>query len=76
MSIALFALLLLSAEPQAADAVIVAPREFIPALQPLIEHRQQQGHRFAFVSSGGSAADIRMGVRRAAAGGGLKLGRV
>jgi hypothetical protein len=65
--------LLLSADVPAADAVIVAPREFLPALQPLVEHRQQQGHRFAYVPNTGSAAEIRAGIRRLAAGGGLKF---
>src|SRR5262245_56992685 len=72
MSLIVVSWLLLTADAQPPDAVIVAPREFLPALQPLIEHRQQQGHRFEFVSSSGSAADVCAGIRRAAAGGGVK----
>src|SRR5215831_7871522 len=72
MSFALIAFLLIAADAQSPDAVIVAPREFVPALQPLIEHRQQQGHRFAYVSGGGSAESIRGGIRRVAASGALK----
>src|SRR5688572_26807305 len=69
---ALLALLLLSADAQPFDAVIVGPREFLPALQPLIAHRQAQGHRFAYVPNVGSADDMRSGIRKAAVGGALK----
>src|SRR5438876_792811 len=68
----LLACMLLAIDPPPVDAVIVAPREFLPALQPLVDHRQQQGHRFAYLSNGGSAAEIRAGIRRIAAGGQLK----
>src|SRR5438132_1668306 len=64
--------LLLAAEASPPDAVVVAPREFLSALQPWIEHRQQQGHRLAYLASGGTAAEIRAGIRKAAAGGALK----
>ncbi len=67
---------LISAEvsrPEAApDAVVIAPREFMQALQPLVEHRQRQGHRLAHIANGGSAAEIRAGLRKVAAGGALK----
>ena len=43
MSSVFLALLLLAADPLPADAVIVAPREFFPALQPLVDHRQDAG---------------------------------
>src|SRR5947208_1110908 len=68
----LLACMVLAIDPPPVDAVIVAPREFLPALQPLVDHRQQQGHRFAYLSNGGSAAEIRAGIRRIAAGGKLK----
>jgi hypothetical protein len=71
MLTALVASLLLAADAPP-DAVIVAPREFLPALQPLIEHRQRQGHRFVHVPNAGSASDIRNAIRSVAAGGGLK----
>ena len=67
MSSALLALLLFTAEPQPALALVVAPREFLPALQPLIEHRQAQGIRFGYVSSTSTADEIRTQIRRAAA---------
>lgn len=72
MSSALLALMLLAADPPAADAVIVAPREFYPALQPLIDHRQEQGHRFALMSNSGTAEQIRAAIRKVAASGELK----
>src|SRR5215211_5217178 len=72
MSFALWACLIFSADPQPADAVIVAPREFLAALKPLIEHRQQQGHRFAYVPAGASCEQTRAAIRGVASGGGLK----
>jgi peptidase C25-like protein len=72
MSSVFLACLLVAAEPQPVNAVIIAPREFLPALQPLVEHRQQQGHRFAYLSNTGSPADIRAGIRKLAAAGDLK----
>src|SRR5262245_12159659 len=59
--------------PEAApDAVVIAPREFVTALQPLVEHRQRQGHRLAYLANSGSAAEIRAAIRKAAGGGALK----
>ena len=66
MSCTFLALLLLTAEPLAADAVIVAPREFLPALQPLVEQRQKQGHRFVYVPNGPTPEAIKSGLREAA----------
>jgi hypothetical protein len=63
---------LLAAEPLPADAVVVAPREFYPALQPLIDHRREQGHRFALMSNAGTADEIRAAIRKVAKGGELK----
>jgi hypothetical protein len=63
---------LIAADSTPVDAVIVAPREFLPALQPLVDHRQQQGHRFAYVPTSSSATEIRAGIRRWATGGNLK----
>ena len=70
-SIAL-ALCLFTADALPPDAVVVAPRAFLPALQPLLEHRNAQGHRFAFVSNAGTAADIRAAIQKHAEGGELK----
>ena len=78
------AFLLLAAEtpitadtPRAAapDAVIVAARDFLPALEPLIQQRQRQGHRLALVPAGQSAEATRRAIRQVAAdaGGNLKF---
>src|SRR6185369_9903638 len=55
-----------------ADAVIVAPREFLPALNPLIEYRQKQGRRFAYVPTSVRTDEIRTAIRNIARGGELK----
>src|SRR5262245_50484574 len=68
MSFLLVACSLLAAD-QAADAIVVAPREFLSALQPLVDHRQRQGHRFVYVPGNSSAENIRAGIRKAAASG-------
>lgn len=67
MPIWTLALLLLTAAPEPIDTVVVCPREFIPALDPLLAHRFAQGHRIAYVPSTHSALEIRAAVRRAAA---------
>jgi len=72
MASVLLAFFLVSADVPPVDAVVVAPREFLPALQPLIEHRQRQGHRFVHVPDNRSAAQIKAAVRQTAVGGGLK----
>jgi hypothetical protein len=69
---ALVAFVLYSADAPPIDAVVVAPREFLPALEPLAAQRTKQGHRLAYISNTGSAEDIRGAIRRAAAAGGLK----
>src|SRR5437867_2390651 len=69
---AIVACWLVAAEGSPPDAVVIAPREFLAALQPWVEHRQQQGHRLAYIASGGTAPEIRATVRKAAASGGLK----
>ncbi len=68
MSSALLSLLLLAAEPLPVrpDAIVVAPREFLPALQPLVDHRRRSGHEFVYVSNLGSPETIRAGIREAA----------
>ena len=72
MSSALVALLLFAADAPPADVVLVAPREFLPALKPLIDHRQAQGHRFGYLSCTQPADAIRAAIRKEAAAGGLK----
>lgn len=54
------------------DAVIIAPREFLPALTPLIEFRQKQGRRFAYVPTSSRADDLRAAIRSLARGRELK----
>lgn len=66
MSCTYLALLLLAADPLAADAVIVAPREFLPALEPLVAQRQKQGHQFVFVPTAATPEEVRGGIRAAA----------
>jgi hypothetical protein len=68
----LFSWMLVAAESSPVDAVIVAPRDFLPALQPLVEHRQQQGHRFGYIPTSGSPDEIRAAIRKTAAGGTLR----
>jgi hypothetical protein len=59
-------------ETARADAAIVAPREFLPALDPWVRHRQEQGHRFVYIPNTGTKDDIRAAIRKAAAETGLK----
>ena len=73
MSSALLALLLFSADPQAADVALVAPRDMLPALQPLVDHRQAQGRRFTHITSTQSPEAIRAAIRTAARSGDLKF---
>ncbi len=54
------------------DAIVVCPKEFVPALDPLLAHRHAQGHRFAYVPSTWSPVEIRDAIRKAAKSGGLK----
>ncbi len=54
------------------DVVVVAPREFVAALQPWAEHRQAQGHRLVHVLNSGTPEQIRSSIRKVAAGGALK----
>ncbi len=49
------------------DTVVVCPEAFRAELAPWIAHRTAQGHRFAMVSSAGSADAVRGRVRRIAA---------
>jgi hypothetical protein len=55
-----------TAEPPApalpADAVVIASRAMLPALEPLLNHRRQQGHRFVWLEPHGSAAALRQAI--------------
>lgn len=64
-------LMLLGAEPLA-DTVVVCPEVFRKALTPWVQHREEQGHRFAFVSNEQSSAAIRDDIRKLAKLGGLR----
>ncbi|MBI2477776.1 MAG: hypothetical protein HYV60_03745 [Planctomycetia bacterium] len=55
-----------------ADTVVVCPSAFREALQPWVQHREEQGHRFAFVSNEQSSHAIRDDIRKLAASGGLR----
>jgi hypothetical protein len=59
-------------DPDAPDAVIVCPKSFIPALDPLLAHRFAQGHRFAHIPNTWKPEEIRAGIRKAAERGNLK----
>jgi len=54
------------------DAIVVCPKEFVPALDPLLAHRHAQGHRIAYVPNTWSPTEIRDAIRKAAKAGGLK----
>src|SRR5262245_39488936 len=56
-----------------ADAVVVAPRDFLPALNPLIEYRQTQGHRFVYVPTSSRPDEIRTAIHNPARQGELKF---
>jgi hypothetical protein len=54
------------------DAVVVCPKSFVPALEPLLAHRHAQGHRFVYIPNTWTAEQIRTGIRETAKKGGLK----
>ena len=62
----LLSILICAADPPAPDTIVVCPESFLPALQPWLEHRSKQGHRFAFVSNLDSDRQIRDAIRRTA----------
>lgn len=55
----------LSPETAPPDTVVVCASDYLQAMQPWIDHRQQQGHTLAFVPSGTSAEKIRQAIRQA-----------
>jgi hypothetical protein len=61
---------LLAADPP--DTVVVCCESFVPALQPWLAHRREQGHCLQLLSNDASAEQLRKSIRRAAAGGALK----
>ncbi len=72
MIAAALALLLLAADPLPPDAIVVCPQEFLPALKPLLAHRQIQGHRFGYLSSASEPDEIRAAIRQSARSGHLQ----
>src|SRR5688572_19826564 len=68
----LLTLVLLSADPIGADTLVVCPREFLPALDPWLAHREAQGHRLRYLPSSLSAQQIRDSIRHLARGGNLQ----
>ena len=45
------------------DTVVVCPDEFVPALQPWVDHRSAQGHRLSILSNRATASQIRKAIR-------------
>jgi hypothetical protein len=66
MHTALLICLALVSDPQPIDTALVCPDEFLPALQPWVDHRHSQGHRFVRISNMLSATQIRDEIRRQA----------
>ncbi|HZL87135.1 MAG TPA: C25 family cysteine peptidase [Pirellulaceae bacterium] len=66
------ALLLLAADAEPVDAIVVCPAQFVPALDPLLAHRHAQGHRFLYVPNMWSPEEIRGAIRNTAKEGHLK----
>ena len=61
-----------AAAEEAPDAVVICPRTFVSALEPLLAHRHAQGHRFTYVPNNWSPAEIKAGIKKAADRGKLK----
>jgi hypothetical protein len=72
MQILLLTAAVLFAADEPADTVVVCPAEFAEALQPWLEHRVAQGHRFAHVSNQQSADLIRKEIRKVGKAGNLR----
>ena len=58
--------------PSTADTVVVCPPELLDPLQPWLQLRRQQGHRFTLVTEVRSAEEIRRQIRVAAEPGHLR----
>ena len=56
-------------DPRAIDVAVICPPSLMPALQPWIRHRQQQGHRLVHLDSQFPAARLRATIRELAARG-------
>ncbi len=57
---------------EAPDVVVVCPRVFVSALEPLLAHRHAQGHRFAYVPNTWKPEEIKAGIKKVADRGNLK----
>ena len=58
--------------PNVADTVVVCDPVLRGALEPWVQHRQRQGHQFAFVNDARTAADVRRSIRELATFGQLR----
>lgn len=59
MALWLLGMLVPAVEPPASpppDAVVIAPRALLPALEPLWNHRREQGHRWVWIDPAGRSA--------------------
>lgn len=70
----LCSLLLFAAPGEAAppDTVVVAAKEFLPALEPWFAHRQAQGHTLGYLPNTLTKEELRASLREAAKSGALK----
>ncbi len=66
MHASLLICLALATTPVSTDTALVCPTEFLPALQPWVEHREAQGHRFVRIANTLSARQLRDEIRRQA----------
>ncbi len=72
MSLFLAAAMLIVGANSPADSIVVCPDNFRSALQPWIEYRESQGHRFAFVPNEQTPEEIRRDIRSLATSGEIK----
>lgn len=57
---------------QVADTLVICPDQFVPALKPWLEYRQQQGHRILVMPPTASAYGVKRQIREIATHGQLK----
>ena len=72
MSTLFLVLSLFAAEAEPADTVVVCPKQFVAALNPLLAHRYKQGHRFLYIPNTWTPDEIRNSIRTTAKSGKLK----
>lgn len=69
MSLLLASTLLVLGAGNTADVIVVCPISFLDSLRPWVEHRESQGHQFAFVSNEQTPEQIRANIRKLASSG-------